>query len=64
MFVFVNMQLEDMDKDINTAFEKLKITSGENEGTIGDYSHFKPLILSAINNTKKKKKRAILSMTT
>ena len=53
-----------MDKDINTAFEKLKITSGENEGTIGDYSHFKPLILSAINNTKKKKKRAILSMTT
>ena len=58
------MQLEDMDKYINTAFEKLKITSGENEDTIGDYSHFKPLILSAINNTKKKKKRPLLSMTT
>ena len=58
------MQLEDMDKYINTAFEKLKITSGENEDTIGDYWHFKPLILSAINNTKKKKKSPLLSMTT
>ena len=49
-----------MNKDINTAFEKLKIMSRENEATIiekGDYSHFTPLTLSAINDIKEKKKR-------
>ena len=53
------MPLEDMNKDINTSFEKLKITSEENEDTIieqGDYSHFTPLILSAINDIREKKK--------
>ena len=47
-----------MNKYINTAFEKLKIMSEEN--TIiekGDYSHFTPLTLSAINDIKEKKKR-------
>ena len=45
------MSLEDMNKDIDTVFEKLKIMSEENEDTIieqGDYSHFTPLILWAI----------------
>ena len=54
------MSLEDMNKDINSAFEKLNITSEGNEDTIieqGDYSHFMPLILSAINDVKEKKKR-------
>ena len=49
-----------MNKDINKAFEKLKITSEENEHTIveqGDYSHFTPLILSAINDIREKKER-------
>ena len=49
-----------MNKDINTAFDKLKITSEENEDTMieqGDYSHFTPLILSAINDIREKKKR-------
>ena len=42
------------------AFEKLKITSEENHDTIigqGDCSHFIPLILSAINDIREKKKR-------
>ena len=54
------MSLEDMNKDINTAFEKLKITSKENEDIIierSHYSHFTPLILSAINHIREKKKR-------
>ena len=54
------MSLEDMNKDIDIAFEKLKIESEENEDTIveqDNYSHFKPLILSAINVTREKKKR-------
>ena len=54
------MSLEDMNKDINSAFEKLNITSEGNDYTIieqGDYSHFIPLILSAINDVKEKKKR-------
>ena len=37
-----------MNKDSNTVFEKLKITSEENEDAIiehGDYLHFTPLIL-------------------
>ena len=49
-----------MNKDINSAFEKLNITSEGNEDTIieqGDYSHFIPLILYAINDVKEKKKR-------
>ena len=53
------MPLEDMNKKINKAFEKLKITSEDNEDTIieqGDYSHFTPLILSVINDVRKKKK--------
>ena len=53
------MPLEDMNKDINTSFEKLKITSEENEDTIieqGDYSHFTLLILSPINDIREKKK--------
>ena len=58
--VFDNMSLEDMNKDINMAFGKLKITSEGNEDTIieqGDYSHFTPLILLAKNDIRKKKKR-------
>ena len=54
------MSLEDMNKDIIKAFKKLKITSEENEDTIieqGDYSHFTPLILLAINDIRNKKKR-------
>ena len=54
------MSLEDMNRDINSAFEKLNITSEGNEDTIieqGDYSLFIPLILSAINDVKEKKKR-------
>ena len=54
------MSLEDMNKDMNTAFEKLKITSEENEDTIieqSDYSHFTPLILIL----RKKKKRPDIS---
>ena len=49
-----------MNKDINMAYEKLKITSEENEDTIielGDYSHFTPLILSTLNDIREKKKR-------
>ena len=54
------MSLEDMNKNINKAFEKLKIKSEENEDIIiqqGDYSHFTPLILSPINYIREKKKR-------
>ena len=50
-----------MNKDINTAFEKLKTTSEENEDTVieqGDYSHFKPLILSVMNGIREKRKRS------
>ena len=53
-----------MNKGINTAFEKLKITSEENEDTIikqGDYSHFTPLILLTINDIREKKKRPDIS---
>ena len=49
-----------MNKNINTAFEKLKIASEENEDTLieqGDYSHFIPLILLAMNDIREKKKR-------
>ena len=49
-----------MNKDINMAYEKFKITSEENEDTIielGDYSHFTPLILSTLNDIREKKKR-------
>ena len=58
-----------MNKDINTAFEKKKIVSEEYEDTKieqGDYMHFTPLYLSAINDIRKKKKRPtpLLSMTT
>ena len=58
-----------MNKDINTAFEKLKITSEENEDSVikqGDYLHFTPLILSVIKDIGEKKKRPdpLLSMTT
>ena len=55
-----------MNKDINTAFEKLKTTSEENEDTVieqGDYSHFKPLILSALNGIREKRKRSDTSST-
>ena len=48
-----------MNKDINMAFEKLKTTSEENEDTIieqGNYSHLTPLISSAINDIREKKK--------
>ena len=61
------MSLEDMNKDINTAFEKLKITSEEKEDNIieqGDYLHFAPLILSAINDIREKKKRPDTSLST
>ena len=47
-----------INKGINTALEKLKITSEENEDTIieqSDYLHFTPLILSAINDIRGKK---------
>ena len=53
------MSLEDMNKDINTAYKKLKIMSEENEDIIieqGDYSHFTPLILSVTNDIREKKK--------
>ena len=49
-----------MNKDINTAFEKLKITSEENEDSVikqGDYLHFTPLILLVIKDIREKKKR-------
>ena len=55
-----------MNKDINTAFEKLKTTSEENEDTVieqGDYSHFKPLILSVMNGIREKRKRSDTSST-
>ena len=48
-----------MNKDINMAFEKLKITSEENEDSLieqSDYSHFTPLILSVIKDTREQKK--------
>ena len=47
-----------INKGINTAFEKLKITSEENEDIIieqSDYLHFTPLILSTINDIRKHK---------
>ena len=49
-----------MNKVIDTAFEKFRIKSEENEDTIIEqvnYLHFKPSILSAINVTREKKKR-------
>ena len=48
-----------MNKDINMAFEKLKITSEENEDSLieqSDYSHFTPLTLSVIKDTREQKK--------
>ena len=41
------------------AFEKLKITSEENEDSLieqSDYSHFTPLILSVIKDIREQKK--------
>ena len=64
------MSLEDMNQDINKAFEKLKTTSEKNEDTVierDNYSHFTPLFLSAINDIREKKKRSLtplLSMNT
>ena len=49
-----------MNKDINTTFEKLKITSEENEDSVikqGDYLHFTPLILLVIKDIREKEKR-------
>ena len=56
-------------EDINTAFQKLKTKSEENEDTItnlGDYSHFTPLILPVTNGIKRRKSvlTPLLSMTT
>ena len=48
-----------MNKDINMASEKLKITSEENEDSLieqSDYSHFTPLILSVIKDIREQKK--------
>ena len=53
------MSLEDMNKDVNRAYKKLKIMSEENEDIIieqGAYLHFTPLILSVTNDIREKKK--------
>ena len=50
--------MEDMNKDIKTAFDNSKSTSEENENIIieqGHYSHFTPSILSAINDVERRK---------